>query len=843
MVKSLKALIISTFLFSTLVTYGILFITSYLLYEKNLKEKIASDSQLMANQTFNSMFQIMRKGWTRDELNEFLNSLKTSESSEINIYRGKIVESLYGKITQKEVNKDVLEAFTKGETLFKDYGENFTYLFPLKAKTECLKCHTNAKVGDVLGVIEIKNSLTKELDKAKKGFLLNIVFILPISLILSYAFTRYIVKKLKYLNQIKNDINNLNKFSDVSKININKLKTGISEFDEIITNLNLLLDRIKNVAVDKEVLEFEVKLLERFIITSEVLKNWKEYISNMLLEINKIISTYALFAMFKQEDETLLLEIFWLKNPSEKLKESFIDKIKELLKNHSYFADNHEIKVVNNVVNKSEDFNGNEEHFIDIQIKSLILDVAKISGIVGVGLQIEVKNDKTKVLVVESLLSTLVNVIGSVKAIYKYTKDLEYYATRDPLTNLYNQRMFWELIEYEKSRADRKNYKFSLIIIDLDNFKTINDTYGHNVGDRFLREFALVLESVKRKGDILARYGGDEFALILPEADLEQAVSIYQRILSEVEKFSITVEDKKKIKATMSAGLAVYPDHAKDVKDLFIFADNMMYKAKNLGKNNIAIPTEEDILQIYKKVGELNLIILQAIENKDVIPYFQPIIDVKTGKIAAYEVLSRIRYKDRIISAGEFIETAEKMGVIHKLDNILFENAVKKAKESGFDGLLFINLSPKAIILNEYLKNIKSVTKLYGYSPEKIVFELTERETVKNISLLEKFVRELKDTGFKFAIDDFGSGFSSFHYIKRFPIDIIKIEGEFIKSMTYDNKDKIFVLTIQTLAKNMGIKTVAEYIENEDILKTVKELGIDYAQGYYIGKPLPELKI
>ena len=206
----------------------------------------------------------------------------------------------------------------------------------------------------------------------------------------------------------------------------------------------------------------------------------------------------------------------------------------------------------------------------------------------------------------------------------------------------------------------------------------------------------------------------------------------------------------------------------------------MMYKAKSEGKNLI-IPTDQDVVEVFRATGEKTIVVMKAIEEKTLIPYFQPIINMKTGRVEGHEVLSRIRTDNGLLEAEEFIEVAERLGVVSKLDYIVMEKVFRKVKDEGYEGYLFINLSPKSLILREFIPGVLKLTGKYEIDHCAVVFEITERDTVKNVSLLEKFVHELKREGFKFAIDDFGSGFSSFHYIKRFNVDFVKIEGEFIK--------------------------------------------------------------
>ncbi|MCK5639359.1 MAG: bifunctional diguanylate cyclase/phosphodiesterase, partial [Gammaproteobacteria bacterium] len=470
--------------------------------------------------------------------------------------------------------------------------------------------------------------------------------------------------------------------------------------------------------------------------------------------------------------------------------------------------------------------------------KSMALGSHNIDGLVGISIHTDDGRDETHKLIIDTTLSTLLNLVASVKAIYKYTKDLEYYATRDPLTNLYNQRLFWELLDNEVHRAERHGYPFSLLVIDLDNFKSLNDSYGHSFGDQFLIEFSNTVQQSLRTDDILARYGGDEFVVILPEADIQQAQMVAERVIDYVSLQNITDPQGNPVKGSVSIGVAVYPEHATDMKDLFLFADNMMYKAKAEGKNRVSLPTEEEVLSIFRNIGEKSIIISNAIEEKRIIPHFQPILDVQNNCVAAVEVLCRIKLKDgTMLGAHEFIEIAEKMGVINQLDHVVMECAFQKIHDSSYHGLIFLNLSPRNLVRGEFISQTKSLAEKFKIPLENIVLEITERDTVHNIDTLEKNLHRLKQEGFKLAIDDFGSGFSSFHYLKRFPVDIVKIEGDFIRNMTHDPRDAAFVKSITNLAHELKIEVVAEYVENEDILNHVREAGIKFAQGNLIGKP------
>lgn len=274
-----------------------------------------------------------------------------------------------------------------------------------------------------------------------------------------------------------------------------------------------------------------------------------------------------------------------------------------------------------------------------------------------------------------------------------------------------------------------------------------------------------------------------------------------------------------------------------------MFVDNLMYRAKKLGKDQIALPEENELVDIFKEMSDKTLLVTQAIENRDLIPAFQPIVCSRSGDLHAVEVLSRIKLPgDQLMSANEFIEIAESIGKVHQLDYIVMEKAFSQVRDSGYGGKVFINLSPRSIVISDFIPTISHLAERYAIDPNTVVFEITERDTVKNIAVLESFVLNLKNQGFKLAIDDFGSGFSSFHYLKHLPIDYVKIEGEFIANMANDNRDMAFVRSISQLSQELEVETVAEFVESAEVMQLVADSGITFAQGYHIGKPILSLQ-
>jgi diguanylate cyclase (GGDEF)-like protein len=835
---------------------AIAIISAYLLY--NFGNNIINTgavvtSSYIANQTFDTMYQIMKRGWNEKQVESFVEALKKSSKNEkmlgIFIFRGSIVKKQFGRVPQPKENSIVKKAFESKSIIHKTSNGKEIYAYPLLAKSMCLKCHTMAKAGDVNGVIEVSFNTANMTNKFKNYyfFILFLIFILPIS---GGVFVTLILRRsIKHgIESINKEVENIKTVKDLKSLNAKLIDLKFEEFNQIYKGVNSLSARLKDIAVDKDVLEFEIKLLERFIITSEVVKDWREHVFNLLIEMNNIIKIYNVFSIFIQDENLIKIEVFWKGEPTEKTKKIFDNLIYQSIYRNglgSFFThgiENHEI--FHNIADKNSKLPDLSEEDLTVQTKKVILDTPHIGGIVGIGIQAEESIDTTRELVISSVLATLLNVVGSIKAIYKYTRELEYYATRDGLTSLYNQRVFMEFLHYEVERSKRNNDVFSLVFIDLDNFKLVNDMYGHNFGDKFLNAIADILEKEKRREDILGRYGGDEFVMILPGAKEEQAYMISNKIRDSIKKFSLTDSNTQKpVSATVSIGIAVYPYSASDEKDLFLLADNMMYKAKKMGKDTVYTAKEEDAISVYKEVSEKSKMVLNALEQDIILPYFQPIIDLKTGGVIAHELLMRIKLETvegelpNIISAVEFIEIAENIGVAHKLDLILLEKAFLKIKEEDYKSDMFINLSPKSLLVTDYVKTVKRLSLKYNIDTSKIVFELTERETVKNITLLEKFVVNLKYEGFRFAVDDFGSGFSSFLYIKRLPIDFLKIDGEFIRGIFEDKMDRAVVASSISIAKEMGIKTIAEFIESGEVLSELKKLSVDYAQGFFIGMP------
>ncbi len=425
-----------------------------------------------------------------------------------------------------------------------------------------------------------------------------------------------------------------------------------------------------------------------------------------------------------------------------------------------------------------------------------------------------------------------------ISTLQNYQEKLEDLSIRDPLTDLYNRRKFEQFLEYEIDRSRRHEHNFTLIMLDLDNFKHINDTYGHPVGDLALKELSMALSSNKRKTDILARLGGDEFAIILPETSLEQGIHVAEKVRNMLVETDLELP-MGFIRIHASIGVVSFPENGHDTERMGIAMDVAMYKAKRLGKNQVATIDSSDrevMMEVFKQ-GEF---LRKALDEDRVEAHLQPIIRTESGSVYGYEVLARIRENGNVIPAGNFVQIAEELGYAEELDRRVLFKGLECNKQIGAPNLkLFFNFSPKTFSHMENIRSLPGIIQKEGVSPHQVVIEITEREALPHIAELAPIMEELKKHGMGFALDDFGSGFSSFMYLKYLPVDYVKIEGSFVRHMMEDPRDRIMVKNIHSMAREFGLQTIAEFVESEEVHELLKELGVDHAQGYYYARPAP----
>ncbi|MGH8685334.1 MAG: EAL domain-containing protein, partial [Nitrosospira sp.] len=420
---------------------------------------------------------------------------------------------------------------------------------------------------------------------------------------------------------------------------------------------------------------------------------------------------------------------------------------------------------------------------------------------------------------------------------------LAWLADHDPLTDLFNRRRFQEELEQMLNLAARYNYSGALLFFDLDQFKYINDTSGHQAGDALLKMIARMLLGSIRSVDILGRLGGDEFAVILPQTTAEGAIEVAKNALISLSQGKLTINGRAH-KASASIGIALFPEHGNNVHDLLAAADLAMYQAKEAGRGGWHLFSNEEktrermhTLVYWKEKIEYSFL------HDKFFFYFQPIMHIPTKTIDHYEVLLRMPDNDGAILAPHlFIPAAEQTGLIHAIDHMVLRKSIALSAEiqhRGHSVRFSINLSAHAFHDPELLSILTEAFAHYGADPSMFMFEITETAALEDLPAARKLMETIKMLGCSFTLDDFGVGFSSFYYIRQLPIDVVKIDGSFIRNLADSPDDQILVRALCDVARGFGKKTTAEFVENAATLSVLEKMEVDYAQGYFIGMPAP----
>ncbi len=466
-------------------------------------------------------------------------------------------------------------------------------------------------------------------------------------------------------------------------------------------------------------------------------------------------------------------------------------------------------------------------------------------------------------------------VFRDVTQVRTQARQLTWQATHDPLTQLVNRREFEYQLEHALHSALGYAQEHVMLYLDLDRFKIVNDTAGHVAGDELLRQVSQLFKSNIRKTDIVARLGGDEFAVLLYNCPPEQGLDVAKLLLQSIQKFRFGWQDKT-FSIGVSIGLVVINPKTASTSAVLSAADLACYAAKNKGRNRVQVYRSGD-RDLIKQHGETQWVVQinQALEENRLRLYSQPIVHLlNPSAIGTHcEILLRLQLANgQLVSPMAFIPAAERYNLMQAIDrwvirtlfsnlsqfftaNLLVQNPEAESDrivlpagvpqsnlQSSFGkypSLYSINLSGDSINEEKLIEFIQEQFSIHQIPPQIICFEITETVAISNLSKAASLIWKLKELGCKFALDDFGSGMSSFAYLKSLPVDYIKIDGNFIKNITDNPIDIAMVEAITKIAHVMGIKTIAEYVESQAVMDKIKELGVDYAQGYFLGKPQP----
>ncbi|MBU1048689.1 EAL domain-containing protein [Candidatus Bipolaricaulota bacterium] len=433
-------------------------------------------------------------------------------------------------------------------------------------------------------------------------------------------------------------------------------------------------------------------------------------------------------------------------------------------------------------------------------------------------------------------------ILTDISHLKRQEEELLHLATHDPLTGLHNRREFNAIFERHLSRVRRYGDAGALLWMDLDGFKQINDSLGHNAGDELLSSIAHRMKATVRDSDVVARLGGDEFAVLYPNVDEAQAKLAAGRLLDAIRKHSVVIEGQI-LRSTSSMGVVLFPEHGNSASELFLKADMAMYRAKASGRNRITMYSysDEKVENPESRIDWLR-VIREALENDSFVLYAQPILDLKTNRIVRYEILLRLRDQaGNLIPPGAFLDVAEQFGLSGDIDRWVLRKVMDVLGDASLgDDLSFaVNLSPRSLTDPELLAMVTGKESLTIIGPVRLVLEITESAAIYNIHVAKDFLRTLRTQGYEFALDDFGKGFSSFYQLKNLDVDYLKIDGSFVRNLSKDPVDKHLVTAMVTLAGSLGKQTIAEFVEDEETLEILRSIGVDCAQGFYIGRPSP----
>ena len=436
-------------------------------------------------------------------------------------------------------------------------------------------------------------------------------------------------------------------------------------------------------------------------------------------------------------------------------------------------------------------------------------------------------------------------VVHDVTASREASRQLEYQATHDALTGLLNRRQFEHYIERAIESVASDGRTHAMCYMDLDQFKVVNDTCGHSAGDRLLVELSRIIRGKTREKDILGRLGGDEFGLLLYDVNLDQANFYAAEIRNSIRDYRF-LADGHTFEVGVSIGIVSIHAESGSLADVFTAVDVACYVAKDKGRNEIYIAQMNDVEQARRQLEmQWSTRIPPALKENRFVLHYQKVLPLSDdpGLSPRCELLVRmVESNGTLIPPGRLIPAAERFRQMPDIDRWVIHNALKlvagRGQNGGFSAYA-INLSGQSLGQPELLDFVKREILRSGVRPDMLTFEITETAAIQNVVHASRFMAELKQMGCQFALDDFGSGLSSFGYLKKLPVDYLKIDGSFVRNMLHDHHDHSIVVAIAQIAKTLGIRCVAEFVGDHDTLIALREIGVDYGQGFFLHMPEP----
>ena len=572
---------------------------------------------------------------------------------------------------------------------------------------------------------------------------------------------------------------------------------GSNSYQEVVAKINHLLQTLKKQQAEMAILS----------------ENFNDTQSN-LLESQKIAKVGSFEFDFNQNRfmaSTQVYRLLGIKRSQELQWQTFISYVDEKDRSKLVQKVNYAINHGSNFVFRAKLLN-NQQKNLDVEFRFKVRK--KSSGSV-------------------KLIGTIIDITHQVQIESK----VEYLAFHDPLTGLGNRRLLDARLDEALAGAKRYSNLVGLLFIDVDRFKYINDTLGHNIGDELIKYVAQTLQRIVRQSDTIIRLGGDEFIILLPRLEsFDAAKSVAQKILQKM-KEPISI-DKHQLLISLSIGISIYPNHTHDADELITYADAAMYRAKEMGRNNYQV-YELNMTQDFSDQLLLEQDLRKALNNEEeIVLYYQPKVDLKSGKIVGAEALVRWNHPVHgLLYPDKFIGLAENTGMIIPIGKKVLDLAVKEIKDWEPFGLsVAVNLSGRQFQHGSLVQTVKEVLQRYGVDPQKLELEITETISMHNIKDSIRILHELKELGVTLSIDDFGTGYSSLSYLKKLPVDVLKIDREFVMDLHKDHGDLMISKAIIGMGKSLDYKIVAEGIELQKQTDILNSMDCEYGQGYFYSK-------
>lgn len=480
------------------------------------------------------------------------------------------------------------------------------------------------------------------------------------------------------------------------------------------------------------------------------------------------------------------------------------------------------------------------------------LPVIIVSGTIGEDVAVNAMKAGAQDYIMKDNLSRLIPAINRElkeshvrKAKIKAESTLAHMAFHDSLTDLLNRREFERRLSdlVENSRSVGSTH--AVLYLDLDQFKIVNDTCGHIAGDELLKQISVILTRLVRPSDTLARLGGDEFGVLITDCDENLARKVAQSLCEAVRDYRFIWQNRP-FSLSLSVGLVMVGAETANTTEILKQADLACYAAKDRGRNNVQVYQDDDH-DMKQRQNDMHWTsgIHEALQHGRFFLHKQPMASLQANQAGGLhaEFLVRMSGREGTILPGAFIPAAERFGLMGKIDRRVIEMVFQYLDRTGLGredtGTFFINLSGTSLGDGELFTFIRYIVKRYRIKPERVCFEITETAAIANLNTTVGFIHDIREDGFKFALDDFGCGMSSFSYLKTLPVDYLKIDGSFVRNLLEDPIDLGIVDACNRIGHAAGLKTIAEFVENDAVLKRLADIGLDYAQGYGVARPGP----